>query len=453
MKRFNKGFIMRNKKILYISVLLFMIALSIGAVSAQDADDAVASGSNSVALAESGSVSGGVDVVTENPWNTNGELNYEIPSDAKSVKSADVYVNVYSGSAANNYGVNANITIATANGDIGYSESLWIEEGSTDGTVYTVNDHTTKCYSDYMIHYDITDMLNDDLNGTNLKIDVDTFKMNGKQFDGRIKLIALVLAYDDGDADSISYWINAAQLWSQSNVEITFDTDDVNHLTEATLTNVVLSSGDGTYMLNDEFLADGDTHVSGNYYQFNQWDVTEAVKENQKNTLKVYVGSSAFGSIKNVLSVLAVNSIATDISINPEYANVPCAYAGTNNTLTFKVKTSKEGNYDLRLFADGTEIYDGEVALAKGENTIQLTDPAIRAVDASTVNGAKNKQVTYLAELSLDGAVINSKEISLPVLYNGNLGHDFEYNTTGLEAAAPIAVTGDVVIDVKDESS
>ena len=443
---------MRIKKILFISVLFFMVALSIGAISAQDADGAVASGSNSVALGESQSVSGGVDVVTENPWNTNGELSYDIPSDAKSIRSADVYVNVYSGSAANNYGANANITINTANGDIRYFESLWSEEGSTDGTVYTVNDHTTKCYSDYMIHYDVTDMLND-LNGTNLKIDVNTFKMDGKQFDGRIKLIALVLAYDDGNVDSISYWIKAGQLWSRSNVEITFDTDDVNSLTGATLTNVVLSSGDGTYRFNDEFLGDAETHVSGNYYQFNQWDVTEAVKENQKNTLNVYVGSSAFGSIKNVLSVLTVSRMATDISLSPEYSNVPSAYAGTNNTLTVKVKTSKAGDYAVRLFADGAEVDGAEVALAKGETTILLTDPTIRAVDASTVNGAKNNQVIYMAELSYNGSVINSKEISIPVLYNGNLGHDFEYNVTGFEAAVPIAVTGDVVVDIKDAGS
>ena len=34
---------MRNKKILFISIFILMIVLSIGAVSAQDADDAVAS--------------------------------------------------------------------------------------------------------------------------------------------------------------------------------------------------------------------------------------------------------------------------------------------------------------------------------------------------------------------------------------------------------------------------
>ena len=107
-----------------------MIVLSIGAVSAQDADDAVASADDSVVLEDtqatsSGTVSGGVDVVTTNPGNTSAELSYNIPSDAKTIKSAQVYVNVYSGSAENTYGANANITITTDHDQVKKSEQLW----------------------------------------------------------------------------------------------------------------------------------------------------------------------------------------------------------------------------------------------------------------------------------------------------------------------------------------
>ena len=44
-------------------------------------------------------------------------------------------------------------------------EKLWIEDGSTDGTIYPVNNHTDKCYSDYQMRYDITDSLKG-LNGS-----------------------------------------------------------------------------------------------------------------------------------------------------------------------------------------------------------------------------------------------------------------------------------------------
>ena len=404
-------------------------------------------------ITQENTVSGGVDVVAVNPWNTTGMLIYDIPSDATDIKSADVYVNVYSGSANNNYGANANITI-TAGDAIGkYSESLWTAEGSTDGTVYYVNDHTTKCYSDYMIYYNITDLLYG-LNGTELNIDVSTFAMDGRQFDGRIKLIALVLAYDDGDDDLISYWINDDQLWSKTNVTVTFDTDDVTLFTDANLKNVVLSSGDGNYMINDEFLGDADVHETGTYYQYNEWNVTDVIEPTQKNDLNVfYAGTSAYGSIKNVLSVLTINRYAPEISIIPEYTSVPSAYAGTNNTLVINVKSTKPGNYTIKLYSDGDAVDEKNITLVEGTTGILLTDPTIRPLDASTVNGADNNLAMYTVELYYNDVLVTAQDASFPVLYNGNLGYDFEYNVTGFEEIAPITVTGDFVIDVKDASS
>ena len=107
-----------------------MIVLSIGAVSAQDADDAVASSDDAPVLEDSqstisGTVSGGVDVVTENPNTFSGDLNYDIPKDAKTIKSADVYVNVYGVTTDDRYGANVNTTIKTENGDTRYNETLF----------------------------------------------------------------------------------------------------------------------------------------------------------------------------------------------------------------------------------------------------------------------------------------------------------------------------------------
>ena len=441
---------MRNKKI-FIPILLFMVVLSIGAISAQDVDDAIASNSENDILGTSGSVSGGVDVETENPWATSGALNYTIPDDA-TIKSADVYVNVYGGSAQNTYGANANITITTEKNETKYYESLWTADGSTDGTVYTVNDHTTKCYSDYMIHYDVTSML-DGLKG-DFKINVDTFQMENKSFDGRIKLIALVLAYDDSDGDSISYWINDDQLWTKTSATVTFDTGSVDKIFDANLCNIVLSSGDGTYMINGEILGDATVHESGDYYQYNEWNVNDVVKANKKTDLTVmYAGTSSYGSIKNVLSVLTIsNNLITDVSITPEYTSVPSVYAGTNNTLTIKVKTTKAGKYAINLYADDSKVNGTEIDLAEGENTILLTDPTVRPLDETTVNGAENKMVKYTVDILSDDSTVYSKEASFPVLYNGNLGYDMEYDMNGFtEYVAHI--TGDIVIDVKDVSS
>ena len=112
---------MKNKSLIFSIFLVFIIVLSVSAISAQDVNDTISTTDEETVIGDaeqvSGTVSGDVDVATENPWNTTGELSYDIPADAKTIKSADVYVNVYSGSAQNTYGANANISISTANGN------------------------------------------------------------------------------------------------------------------------------------------------------------------------------------------------------------------------------------------------------------------------------------------------------------------------------------------------
>ena len=434
-----------------------MIVLSIGAVSAQDADDAVASTNDDTVLEDSqpissGTVSGGVDVVTENPGKTSGELSYDIPADAKTIKSADVYVNVYSGSAEDTYGVNANITVTTDNGDYKYYESF-CNKSTTDGTVYKINNHTTKVYSDYMMHYDITSLLTG-LNGTKLTIKVDTFNMTDKLFDGKIKLIGLVLAYNDDSTDeAISYWINANQLWSKDNVTLAFNTQGKSGV--STLRNVVLSSTDGSYKINDNPLGDPIDYDKGvYYYKYNKWDVTKILDSSKDTTLTV---ANNGASVKNVLSVLTINDIKANISVLTEYTassnTVLDAYAGTNNTLSITVTPSKAGKYVVKLLADGKVVNSTEMNFSAAANPVLLTDPTIRAVDNSTVLGAENnKKVNYTVELLLDGAVVNSTTISVPILYNGYLGKDLAYPTGGMEALDTIIINGDIKLNVSSSA-
>ena len=439
---------MKNK-FLVISIFIFIIVLSVGAVSASDTDNTVLSDSEDV----SGTVSGDVDVVTVNPGATHGELKYNVPSEAKTVKSADVYVNVYSGSAQNTYGANANISIITKNSQKNYTESLWIEQGSTDGVVYNVNDHTTKCYSDYMIHYNITDFVNG-LNGTELKINVDTYNMSGKSFDGKIKLIALVFAYDDGDDDSILYWINSTQLWTKTDVNVTFDTNLVDKYYSLSLTNVVLSSGDGIYRLNNQLIGDADSHTSGSfYYQLNQWNNLSKFVSSGQNILNVvYAGTSTYGSIKNSLSVLKAEKLINNINLKTEYTGA--AFAGCNNTLSVQINASKSGKYIIKLSADGKVVDEKEVNLTAGLNTaVLLTDPTVRPVDASTVNGANNNNVTYSVDIINSNKTAGSSSVKVPVLYNGNLGKDLAYPAGGFEPFLNITVNGDIIVDIKDVSS
>lgn len=421
-----------------------MIAFSLSTVSADD-----------LQLTDSGQVSGDVDVATANPFTTSGELTYDIPADAKEIKSADVYVNVYSGSASNNYGLNANVSLKTANGEKSIaSEELWVEDGSTDGTIYPVNDHAYKCYSDYQMHYDITDSVKG-LNGSSIAIKVNSFEMPGKSFDGRIKLIALILAYDDGDDDEIHYWFDATQKWTKTDIATSFNTSGVTDIVKAELTNIALSSADGTFRLNGQIMGDPARHVSGNYYQYNLWDVLDKIKQGQDTELISMVGgASSYGSLKNVLTFLKLESknITADVSLASEYANT--CYAGTNNTLTVNVNANFAGRYLIELLADGSVVNSTEVDL-DGSNQIALllTDQTVRPVDATTVNGANNKMATYCINVKLGDVIVGSANKTVPVLYNGNLGKDLAYDAKYIEDVQVFTVTGGIVTDTQNDST
>ncbi len=430
-----------------------MIVLSIGAVSAQDADDAIASTDDDDVVLEdseptiSGTVSGGVDVVSENPNVFSGDLSYDIPKDAKTIKSADVYVNVYGVTTDDRYGANVNTTIKTANGDKKYNETLYCVNDEEDHSiVHNLNDHVNKVYLNYMIHYDIKDLVSG-LNGTNLAIHVDSFAMEGKSFDGRIKLIALVLAYNDDSTDeSISYWVNDNQLWTKSNVTLNFNTMGKSGI--STLTNIVLSGSDGSYKLNGDFLGDADNHVTGSTYQYNQWDVTSRIDKTKNTVFTATASGNGYGSLRNSLSVLTINDIQSTMSVATEYANT--AFAGTNNTFKVTVGASKAGKYTVRLLADGVVVNETEVELTSDSKDVFVTDPTIRAVDNSTEKGADNNKVNYTFNLLLNGVAVNSTSKVLTVLYNGNLAKDLAYPKGGMEQSETIVINGDIVILPKD---
>ena len=143
----------------------------------------------------------------------------------------------------------------------------------------------------------------------------------------------------------------------------------------------------------------------------------------------------------------------TDLSLKTEYTSVPSAYAGTNNTLTVTVSTNKAGKYTLRLLADNVLVSEIEQDLISGSNTVLLTDPTIRAVDETTVNGATNNKVNYTVSLIFEGNQIKNESVVLPILYNGNLGKDLAYPAGGYESFSNITINGDIVIDVKDVAS
>lgn len=455
---------MKSKRLIFFIFLIFIIVLSASAISAKDVDDIASTSDDEAVLSgpqTTGTVSGDVDVASENPWKTNGELNYDVPSDAKTIKSADVYINVYSGSANTNYGANANITITTNNGNLTFHEELWTNEGSANGTVYVVNENITKCYSDYMIHYNVKDLFQG-TNGTGVKINVDTFKMDNKTFDGRIKLIAIVVAYDDGDTDVINYVIDDNQIWANTNKTITLDTAAFNKVLEAQLINIALSSSDATFKINGKFVDTPKRHTAGSYYQFNEWDITDLFIEGQNTEMLVMPGPGYSGpSYKSAITVLKVKSgdFVANVSMVTERLSstsngIYIVYPGTFNQITATVNTNKNGKYTLNLYADGKLVNSTEIfidASFSQSTKVDLIDYTIRNITNKTVStGAKTgyDTVNYTLELKLLGEVVNTTSLNPSILYNGYFSKDYSYQGDDRVAFLNATITGDIFIAI-----
>ena len=490
---------MKYKNIFLTLFLVLLICLTIGSISAEnitddsfnnelmeinscsdnlgielettdDAEDLSSSANQEVFSAtnsdplpnvETGSVSGGVDFTSVHPWGKSdsvngnkGNISYDIPSTAN-IKSAYVYVNIYSGSGGTNYGAYANSSIITENGiqQLG-SEYLWTSTSSTDGVNYIVNDHTTRCYSDYMIFYNVTDILQG-LNGTSVSIDVLSYPMVGKNFDGRIKLVSLFVAWDDGDDDVINYWFNAGQAWTDDTVNgltHSFNLSNINLSNKkSSLTNVAVSSADAVYKINNAPLfseSEDDVYISGAYYQYHLWDITNYVSGEELNFTFKAVGGAYGPSFKTIVSILTVYEPKANVSVSMADNNKNIIYPNLNNTLNVDINTNKAGRYVVNLLADGCIVNSTVVTLNNGLNSLSLIDPTIRPLNESAKyigsSGVYDK-VSYQVQVKYANEVINTTSYDVTVLYNGYLGKD-TYNENSLESFFNTTVSGDIVV-------
>jgi hypothetical protein len=330
----------QNKKIIITLLLVSVIIISSNCVFAEQ-----------LTTTKNGTVSGGVDLTATHPWGPNyGEINYTLPINTTKIKYAGIYVNVYSGSGADGYRVNATIKFNGGNGyNLSWNEILEYPGLNTvnDPTRYYINDHVDKCYSDYFIYYDVTDKIN----GNSLGVQVSTERLGDYNFDGRIKLISLIVAYDDGDNDKIHYYINSGQDWMNSPSSTIFNTNPMSpNINEVNLYNIALSSSDGAYKLNDDNLIEGE-HISGSYYQFHKWDIYWNAYENLVSggniTLSYIPTGGLYGaSFKSVLAMLIVKEgepkgsydLKVD-SINYEKKNVYYK----DNLIQVKIVVKNEG--------------------------------------------------------------------------------------------------------------
>lgn len=432
---------MNFKNIFLCFTVLFLISIMSGAVFADEAP--------AMSLVEEGTVSGDVAVHASNPFQTSGSLEYTIPDDVSQIRSANVIVSSYSGSGAPTYALYSNVTLDTGNGVevLGYEDLRCDIPMANDPTVYRINDHTTKQFSDYQSSYNITDKVNDLSGGDTIKISVENTRNPDYQFDGRIKMIALVFAYDDGDDDKITYWLNVGQSWTQTSRSNLIKTKNFNgEYDEVTFENIATSSYSALCRINDKLIYDPIYEKQGSYFIDDIWDIKDNFKVGIDTNFSYKASESGFGSFKSVVQLLKVSkyNITVNATITPQYKN--SVYAGVINNLTVDVSSNKKIDVVVKLYEGKDLIYSENVTLSRGKTLMHCIDSKIRPITENTVNGKDNEKVNYTLVIEdTKGNAIGEINASFVLLYNGYLGKDFEYPNAN-PTLRQINITGDVTV-------
>jgi len=228
---------------------------------------------------------------------------------------AMLMTDVYCGHMRFNYPGWANVTF---NGNLMGNESLnvsntLVKDGG-DGYVI-INDHMNRVSSDYLMWYNVTDLIQP---GDNIAI-VHTENNSCPSFDGRIILITLVVAYNDGSVNTIYYYVNHGHdvdsyylpdnYIGSTDFNVNIPTDEI--IQNAFLTVVHRSSTDGTYTFNSDSIPSGTPQ--GLYSGSNKWDVTDSFDRSGMNTL-TYDRIAAFYKIQ--LGILTAERLCGDVDKN-----------------------------------------------------------------------------------------------------------------------------------------
>ncbi|MCK9331128.1 MAG: DUF3344 domain-containing protein, partial [Candidatus Cloacimonetes bacterium] len=236
-----------------------------------------------------GTVSGGLWYDSYPGFATSAEKAFALP-DHTEIRWARLYVDVYCGHMQNNYRGNVTIGI-DADGDSTYER----REHETFNTTYSfpgeggtgpiwLSDHMNRVTSDYVMWYDLTDAIK----GRTVSVQAATRKIDAS-FDGRIKAMTLVVAYDDGDTDRVQYWVNQGHdtvnpLDETYTGSTTFATAPLTGgWASANLTAIYLASVNGAYTFQGTALASGTP--SGSYFGTDDWDVSSMLTAGQDSVL------------------------------------------------------------------------------------------------------------------------------------------------------------------------
>ena len=303
-----------------LPVLLILLVLLVVPVSA---DNWV--GGLPLTTVQTGTVSGDLwfDAIPPT-FATSVTKDFTLPAAAvgSNVQWARLYVSTYTGHMQNN--LHGSITTRWDNNKDGSNEASWNEDlnvpfvyivnGGNDNTVQgggsgdpykMVNNHCNRVTSDYVMWYDVKSLLTTQ----NIRVSAVASPVSSS-FDGRIKMVTLVVAYNDGDTDQVRYWVNqghdSCSYYTEDNYgevavgSTTFDTSGPGSISSATLTSAYIASNNGYYGFpTDENTFDAATKTGsftngeldrtpdtqGSYSGVKSWDITPSITGSSEVTL------------------------------------------------------------------------------------------------------------------------------------------------------------------------
>jgi len=384
---------------------------------------------------QKGNVTGGIWFSAYPGFSTSAQQSFTLP-DYTSIEWARVYVVVYCGNMQNNYDGTADV-VFDGNGDGSFETTLGHEtlnvpysfpgEGGT-GPV-TVNEHCNRVTSDYLMWYDVKSQIS----GRTVSVKANTNKIH-PSFDGRIKCIVLVIAYNDRDSDQVYYWINQGHdAMSQANDAgyegtATFTTTELDTENEregtAKLSTIYLASTDGTYKFNDEMMDSGTP--TGAYYGSNSWDVSGTVNGWQDSDLKYKCAGSYFKIFLSMLSIQYTEIPAGSITVNsvPSPARIVLDGLETEFTTNTTLNGISVGEHTLQVQLEDHDEYrqsdEKTVFVRKSETTVidVILESINGSVDVfSNPDGAwiwlDGRNISIQTPAILDEVIIGTHSITL----------------------------------------
>ena len=461
------------KRQLIITLMIFLLTAGICS-----ADNYV--GGIPPTTVKEGTVSGGV--YFDSYYGTGDQVNYHpitidktftLPN-FENVEWAMLLTTVYCGHMQRNYQGTASVTFngadlgtETLNVPFTFMYNMVTEEiegndnsafpsHGTNEPYKIVNDHVNRVTSDYMMWYNVTSLVQAGINNASVHTQNLTapYSPPGVKFDGRIKLITLIVAYNDSSSKTIHYWVNKGH-----DVDTYYSDDNLGEdyigstdfaaslpsdatLLNAHLTTVHMASTDGSYTFNSNSIPSGTPQ--GTYSGSNTWDVASSFVPDGTNTM-TYDRVGAFYKIP--LGILTSeyqeptaekpDLLVSGITVKHNYYNG--AWVDLSNSVNVTVANDGAGNtgsFNVALYANGAEVDTKPVSgLASGASTVVSFDWTPDEV----------KTYTLKAEVDPGNAVAETDETnneltkSQVVKYNGYTGDK------PLTTYAHDTITGDMI--------